>query len=108
MKHLRPLLLLAIVLTAPAFAAAPSTSSPIDPSPDTAVPGSIDAIAKYTTETRYLSPWVAYEPASTTVPSPSQALGHVIGAAGVLTHSGQIVEYVRRLAATSPRVHVET
>ena len=63
MNHLRLFLLVSIVLALPAFAAAPSAPQ-VDPSPDTAVAGSIDAIAKYTTEARYLSPWVAYEPAS--------------------------------------------
>ena len=79
-----------------------------DPSPDTAEPGSIEAIAKFTTEPRYLSPWVAYVPASESVPSPTSVLGHVIGAAGELTHSEAIVDYVRRVGAASPRVHVET
>ena len=32
--------------------------------PDTAEPGSIEEIAKATTEPRFLSPWVAYVPAS--------------------------------------------
>ena len=53
----------------------------VDPSPDTAEAGSIEAIAKFTTEPRYLSPWVAYVPASGSVPSPTSVLGHVIGAA---------------------------
>ncbi|MCW8844463.1 MAG: M14 family zinc carboxypeptidase, partial [Gammaproteobacteria bacterium] len=80
----------------------------LDPSPDTAEAGSVEAIAKFTTEPRFLSPWVAYVPASENVPSPSRFLGHVVGAAGELTHSATIVEYVRKLAASSPRVHVET
>ena len=80
----------------------------IDPSPDTAEPGSVEAIARFTTEPRFLSPWVAYVPASESVPSPQSALGHVVGAAGELTHSAAIVDYVRRVGAASPRVHVET
>jgi len=79
-----------------------------DPSPDTAEPGSIEAIAQYTTEPRFLSPWVAYVPVSENVPSPGSVLGHIAGAAGELTHSAAIVDYVRRVGASSPRVHVET
>jgi hypothetical protein len=80
----------------------------IDPSPDSAEPGSIEAISGFTTEPRFLSPWVAYVPASESVPSPASVLGHVIGAAGELTHSAAIVDYVRQVGASSPRVHVET
>ena len=80
----------------------------IDPSPDAAEPGSIEAIAGFTSEPRCLSPWVAYVPASESVPSPTSVLGHVVGAAGELTHSAAIVNYVRRVGASSPRVHVET
>ncbi len=76
--------------------------------PDTPEPGSIEAIAEFTTETRFLSPWVAYVPASATVPSPTAFLGHIIGAPGELTHSARIVDYVRAIAVSSPRVHVET
>ena len=46
-----------------------------DPSPDVAEPGSVEAIAKFTTEPRFLSSWVAYVPASATVPSPTKFLG---------------------------------
>ena len=79
-----------------------------DPQPDAAEPGSVEAIAGFTTEPRFLSPWVAYVPVSDSVPSPTQVLGHVIGAAGELTHSAAIVDYVRQVGANSPRVHVET
>jgi hypothetical protein len=51
---------------------------------------------------------VAYVPASATVPSPTRYLGHVVGAAGELTHSDQVYGYFRALAAASPRVHLET
>ena len=108
MNYARLFLFASITVAPPAFAAAPATNALVDPAPDTAVPGTIEAIAQYTTGARYLSPWVAYVPASPTVPSPTQVLGHVIGAPGVLTHSGQIVDYVRKLGAASPRVHVET
>ncbi len=80
----------------------------IDPSPDVAEAGSVAAIAEFTSEPRFLSPWVAYVPASDSVPSPTAVLGHLVGAPGELTHSAKIVDYVRQVAASSPRVHVET
>jgi len=80
----------------------------LDPSLDAAEPGSVAAIAEFTTEPRFLSPWVAYVPASATVPSPTAFLGHIVGAPGELTHSATIVDYVRAVAASSARVHVET
>ena len=80
----------------------------VDPSPDTAEPGSIAAIAEFTSEARFLSPWVAYVPASDTVPSPTAYLGHLVGAPGELTQPARIVEYVRRVGQASERVHVET
>ena len=87
-------------------AAAVLAGGPI--APDTPEPGSAEAIARFTTEPRFLSPWVAYVPASGTVPSPSKQLGHIVGAPGELTHAGAIQAYVRALAAASPRVHLET
>ncbi len=36
----------------------------VDFSPDTAEAGSVEAIAEFTSEPRFLSPWVAYVPAS--------------------------------------------
>jgi hypothetical protein len=76
--------------------------------PDAPEPGSVEAIARFTTEPRFMSPWVAYVPASDTVPSPSKFLGHLVGAPGELTHASRIQGYVKALAAASPRVHVET
>jgi len=79
-----------------------------DPSPDAVEQGSIEAIAEATTESRFVSPWVAYVPASDSVPSPTKVLGHIVGAAGELTYPATIVDYVRQVGASSPRVHVET
>jgi Zinc carboxypeptidase len=76
--------------------------------PDRVEPGSVEAIAKYTTEPRFGNPWVAYLPDSDTVPSPTEYLGHVVGAAGELSSTAQIYGYFRKLAETSPRVRVET
>ena len=85
-----------------------ASPAPASPAPDEAEPGSAEAIAEYTTDARFLSPWVAYVPESESVPSPADVLGHVIGAPGRLTQPADIVGYVRELAAASPRVHAET
>ena len=88
-------------LLALALAAPPGT-------PDVPEPGSREAIAAATTETRFLSPWVADVPASPVVPSPTVFLGHVAGAPGELTGTARIYAYYRALAAATPRVRVET
>jgi hypothetical protein len=75
--------------------------------PDTPEPGSVEAIAKLTTESRFGNPWVAYVPASDTVPSPTRYLGHIVGAEGELTSTAKIYGYFRKLAETSARVHVQ-
>jgi hypothetical protein len=69
--------------------------------------GSRAAIAAATTETRFLSPWVDYVPDHPTVPSPTEHLGHIVGAPGELTRSAAIYAYYRALAAASDRVQVE-
>jgi hypothetical protein len=79
-----------------------------DMAPDTAEPGSVEEIAKATTETRFSSPWVSYLPASTTVPSPRAFLHRIPGAPGELVDSAQAYSYARALAAASPRVRVFT
>jgi hypothetical protein len=76
--------------------------------PDTAEAGSVEEIAKATTETRFLSPWVSYLPASSTVPSPRVFFGRVSGAPGELVDSAKAYAYCRALAAGSPRVRVFT
>jgi hypothetical protein len=96
-----PLAGLALAGLALAGAAAPPSA------PDTPEPGSAEAIARFTTDPRFASPWVAYVPASAAVPSPTRWLGHVAGAAGELTHAGRIQGYFRELARTSPRVRVQ-
>jgi hypothetical protein len=99
---------LPVLVSGMALVASAAMAGEVNPAPDQAEAGSIEAIAGYTSEPRFLSPWVAYLPASTTVPSPTNYLGHVVGAAGELTRSAKIVEYVRKVADSSPRVHVET
>ncbi|MEX0879325.1 MAG: M14 family zinc carboxypeptidase [Thermoanaerobaculia bacterium] len=92
---------LCLVLIGPA--AAPAQ----DYAPDVPEAGSVEAIAKFTTEPRFGNPWVAYVPSSATVPSPTKSLGHVAGAAGELSRTSQIYGYFRELAKASPRVKVE-
>ncbi|HET8948445.1 MAG TPA: M14 family zinc carboxypeptidase [Candidatus Polarisedimenticolia bacterium] len=89
-----------------AAAGAAGAAAPADP--DTPEPGSVEAIARFTTEPRFLSPWVAYVPASATVPSPLKFLGYHVGAPGELSHVKQIHGYARALAGASPRVRVQT
>ncbi|MCX6569119.1 MAG: M14 family zinc carboxypeptidase [Candidatus Aminicenantes bacterium] len=96
------------VLLAAVVAAAPQTQVKNPYGPDTPEPGSVEAIAKFTTEARFGNPWVAYVPASDTVVSPTKYLGHVVGAAGELSSTADIYGYFRKLAETSPRVRVET
>lgn len=94
-----------LLLAAAALLTAAAGPNPY--APDVPEPGSVEAIARDTTEPRFLSPWVAYVPESEDVPSPADVLGHHAGAAGELTRSADVHDYFRKLAAASPRVHVE-
>jgi hypothetical protein len=76
--------------------------------PDAAEPGSVEDIARATTEARFLSPWVSYLPASSTVPSPRVFLGRIPGAPGELVDSAKAYACSRALAASSPRVRMFT
>src|SRR6202050_3093749 len=73
-------------------------------SPDIAEPGSIEAIAAATTDPHFVSPWVAYIPQSSAVPSPEKFLGRIMGAPGELLGTEKAYAYARALAAASPRV----
>src|SRR5437867_6804344 len=88
--------------------AAPALSSGQSAAPDTPEPGSVEEIARATTETRFLSPWVAYLPASATVVSPRAYLHRIPGAAGELVNSATTYAYCRALAEGSPRVRLFT
>ena len=94
--------LIALTLLVPQLAAAQQTG------PDTPEPGSIEEIARATTEPRFLSPWVAYLPASATVVSPRAFLHRIPGAPGELVHSSEAYAYCRALAASSARVRLFT
>jgi hypothetical protein len=85
------------------LAAAPLLAQGID----TPEAGSIEAIAKATTEPRFLSPWVSYIPEVAGVPSPTKFLGHIVGAPGELSNTTKIYGYYKALAAASRRVRVE-
>jgi hypothetical protein len=76
--------------------------------PDTPEPGSMEEIARATTEARFLSPWVAYLPASASVISPRSFLHRIPGAPGELVDSAAAYAYCRALAASSPRVRLFT
>ncbi|HSD69902.1 MAG TPA: M14 family zinc carboxypeptidase [Woeseiaceae bacterium] len=102
---LLPALIPALFLSAPATAQQTAVESS-SYAPDTPEPGSVEAIAGYTTGPQYINPWVAYVPESQNVPSPTDYLGHVVGAAGELSRTSQIYGYFRALAAASERVDV--
>jgi hypothetical protein len=76
--------------------------------PDTAEPGSVEEIARATTEARFLSPWVSYLPASASVVSPRTFLHRIPGAPGELVNSATAYAYCRALAGSSPRVRMFT
>jgi len=76
--------------------------------PDVPEPGSVEEISKATTSSQFLSPWVSYLPASSSVPSPRAFYGRIMGAPGELVNSTKAYAYCRALAAASPRVRVFT
>jgi hypothetical protein len=102
---LRPRLFLLFLCAAFIVSAAAQVKNPY--APDTPEPGSVEAIARLTTEARFGNPWVAYVPASDTVPSPTKYLGHVVGAAGELSSTAKIYGYFRKLAESTARVRVQ-
>jgi hypothetical protein len=64
-------------------------------------------IREYTTEEFFSTELVDYLPASDTVPTPFDHLGHIVGAPDFLAHSSTVNEYMYKLAEASPRVHIE-
>jgi Zinc carboxypeptidase len=97
--------LIALLTMFQVLAAPPST---IDSAPDVPEPGSIEGIAKATTDPHFLSPWVSYLPQSLSVVSPQKFLDRIPGAPGELVDSAKAYAYCRALAASSPRVRVFT
>jgi hypothetical protein len=104
MRARNPFRLAALALLAlPACLAAQESVAP-----DTPEAGSSEDIAAATTQARFLSPWVAYVPASASVPSPRIFLHRIAGAPGELVDSAAAYGYSRALAQASPRVRVFT
>jgi len=101
MRHALPGLL-ALISSLPHLACAQAFA------PDTPEAGSVEEIAKATTETRFLSPWVAYLPASSGAVSPRSFLHRIPGAPGELVNTTTAYAYCRALAASSPRVRLFT
>ncbi len=99
----RSFVLLTLLGFLPALALAEEQAAP-----DTAEAGSAEEIARATTEARFLSPWVAYLPASATVVSPRAFLHRIPGAPGELVDSAAAYGYCRALAGSSPRVRLFT
>ncbi len=63
-------------------------------------------VKEWTTRPEFLSPLVDHLPASSTVPSPKDVLGHHIGAPKQLTYYADVLRYYDTLAAHSGRVKV--
>ncbi|HZD04779.1 MAG TPA: M14 family zinc carboxypeptidase, partial [Longimicrobiales bacterium] len=65
-------------------------------------------IREYTTEDFFLTPYVDHLPASATVPTPLEHHGYIVGAPEELTYPADVADYMRAVAAASPRVEVFT
>ncbi|MGD2123453.1 MAG: M14 family zinc carboxypeptidase [Gemmatimonadota bacterium] len=63
-------------------------------------------ILEFTTEPFFSTPLVDHLPASETVPTPLDFLGHIAGAADILSYPADIHAYMRAVAEASPRVEV--
>ena len=63
-------------------------------------------IGKYTTRPEFNSPLTDYLPASDSVPTPLDVLGHIAGAPDYLPYTADVHRYFRKLAAATPRVRV--
>jgi len=63
-------------------------------------------ILEFTTDAHFLTKYVNYLPSAEGVPTPLDVLGHIAGAADVLSYSHEVHKYMRALADASPRVKV--
>ncbi len=63
-------------------------------------------IREFTTEPFFMTPLVDHLPASSVVPTPADILGHIAGAADVLSYPEEIYTYMRAVADASQRVKV--
>ena len=66
-----------------------------------------EQVREWTTRPEFLSPLVDHLPASATVPSPREVLGHHAGAPRELTYYDDLIAYYRALADASPRVGLD-
>lgn len=65
-------------------------------------------IGEFTTDPALNSPLTDYLPASDTVPTPLDVLGHIAGAEGYMPYAAEVHRYFRALEKASPRVRVFT
>jgi len=63
-------------------------------------------IRELTTDKSFLTKYVNYLPASSTVPTPAAVLGHIAGAPDILSYSKDVYKYFDALDKASPRVQV--
>jgi hypothetical protein len=101
---IRSVLLLAIVLAAPAYAQKNAKPTPAQ----TAAPQKLDEdytklIKEYLNDSRITTELVDHMPASDTVPSPLKFLGRIPGKPDELTYAKDINRYYEALAKASPR-----
>ncbi len=66
-----------------------------------------EKIKAFTTDKRFLPQSVMDLVDHPTIPSPLKHFGNIIGAEGVLHRSAEIYGYYQKLAATSPKVHMQ-
>src|SRR5690242_18978850 len=76
--------------------------------PDVPEAGSVESIAKATTDPHFVSPFVSYIPESRNIPSPEKVFGRIMGAPGELLGTEKAYAYPRALAGASPRVRAFT
>lgn len=65
-------------------------------------------IRKFTTDPHFSTKYVNYLPAAPGIPTPLEVLGHIAGAADILSYSTDVYKYMKALDAASPRVKVFT
>ena len=65
-------------------------------------------VKEWTTQPYFISPLVDHLPKVAGIPSPKDVIGYHVGAPAKLTYYADALKYYRALAATTPRVKVET
>jgi len=101
--------LLSLCLSIDAAPASPLAAQTYARNPEQAIDATYTRlIRQFTTDPTLNTPLTDYLPASDTVPTPLDVLGHIAGAEGYLPHSAEVHRYFRALEAASPRVRVFT